>query len=631
MRLSTTWLLLAAVLALGAFIRFYEHKADTTDRRQELARRAIRFDPAKVTTLRIVTDALQVALEKRGDQWQITSPVAARADAGEVSRVLDELELLERSEVITSRQQRKQQLSAADYGFDQPRARLVLGDGAREWTILVGRDAPMGGNLFLKEAADSSILVASTNVLARLPKTVADLRDRRLFIGYPGEATRLDLKRRDGLLQLARGEQGLWRVQKPFAGRAAYAGVQDLLDAVYGARAADFVADSFAAASLYGLDEPVAQVTVAGDRRHGEQVLLLGKPVDRNPDQVYATVQGTETVIAVDQKLLAALAVKADDLRDRRLLTMPAYEIGYIRVEEGERALQLVRQDGGGWEMTEPRQFTANDARLQAVLGEWTGLRIERFIDQPGTNLAALGLEPPARRVTFARKAPAAAGSKPDEPARAPAAEDAVTVLVADAKPGRGRITVKVEHEEPLYRVSDDGLRALPMTPLYYRDLAVLAIDPQAVRSLAVQSAGREEGAERDAPTNQFRAVTAAVDLDAEAVGQVVAAMCRLTAVDYVVEDPEDPSVFGVAPPEAVVTIGLSGQGAISKSLVLGAEAGPSTVFAMIRGLDMIFTIEKAVRDKLLQPLYKHPATKQEAPGTGAGDTHVDPDESPGP
>jgi hypothetical protein len=612
MRSATTLILLAAVLALGSFIWLVERRADTTDRRRELARRVLRFSPEKVKSIRIVTDRLQAAVEKQGDQWRLTSPMQARANAGEVSRILDNLELLDRGEVITSRQQRKRQLTLADFGLDQPRARIVLGEGEREITLLIGSDAPLGGNLFIKEASAGSVLTVSTNLLAELPTEAAALRDRRLFLGFPGDSTRLDLKRPDGLLQLARDASSTWRVQKPFVGRAAYAAVQNLLDALYAGRAVDFVADSFAAASLYGLDEPAAQITVVGDRKFGEQVLLLGKAVEGRPEQVYATVQGTEAVIAVDRKLLEAVAFKAEDLRDRRLLTLPAYDIGYIEVQAGELSLKLVRQEDGVWTLTEPRQFEAYDARIQAILSEWTGLRVEDFIEQPGTNLARLGFAPPARRITFARRPPGTG-------------DEAAVVLVSSQDAGAGRITVQVAGEETLYRVSNDGLQALPMDPLYYRDLAVLELDPATVRSVTVQASGREQGAVREPSTNTFKAAAAGAELLPASAEAVVEQACRLTAVAYEEENPADLALYGLDKPEGVVTLGLSGQGAISKSILVGNEASPGTVYALVRGLDVVFTLDKAVRDNLLQPLYKSSAPTQETPVAENSDTNREP------
>jgi hypothetical protein len=412
-RFPTTWLLLVAVLALGGYIALVERRDDQQDRRQERARRALRFEPAQVTQLRIATADMQATVEKEGGTWRLTNPVRARANAGEVARILDTLEALVRSEVITGRQQREQKLTANDFGFARPRARISLRENGRDMTLLIGRDTPLGGNLFVNVETEASIFVASSNLLASLPARVDDLRDRRVLAGFPGDASRLDLRRADGLLQLARTQQGVWRMQKPFTGRAAYAAVQNLLDRLYETRVVDFVADTIAAASLYGLDEPTAQITLAATRPQGEQVLRLGRTVEGRTNELYATLEGTENVFSVPTALLETVSVKAPDLRDRRLLMMPAYDIAFISTTEGERAIHLSRGDDSSWAVVEPRRFPASGERLQELLAEWTGLRIETFIDNPGTNLAAWGLSPPARRITFATRAPTAEATAP--------------------------------------------------------------------------------------------------------------------------------------------------------------------------------------------------------------------------
>jgi hypothetical protein len=603
-RFPTTLVLLAAVLLLGGYITLVERRAEQQDRRQERARRALRFDPARVTHLRLTTADLQASLEKEGGVWRLVAPVRTRAHVGEVTRILDTLEALVRSEVITGRQQREQNLNPGDFGFARPRARISLRENGRDMTLLIGRDTPLGGNLFVKVETEASIFVASSNLLASLPARVDDLRDRRIFQGFPNEATRLDIRRPDGLLQLARADQGVWRMQKPYTGRAAYAAVQALLDRLFEARALEFVADTMAAASLYGLDEPAAQITIAGARAKGEQVLRLGRPVEGRTNEVYATLEGTEHVFSVAAGLLETLSVGATDLRDRRLLTLPAYDIGYIHNEEGEQTLSLARAEDGMWSVVEPRQFKANEPRLQQALSEWTGLRIETFIDSPGTNLATWGLSPPDRRIVFARHAPghgAAATAPTVDPGQT------VTLLVArDNDPRQPLVLVKVEGEESLYRVSRDGLAALPMAPLYYRDPVVLRVDSNEVRSVVRTMLGQEQTAERTSATNAFRAAKGAV-LDEAAVGRVLAALQQVSADEFVVEDPESLETWGLAQPRATLTLGLSGQGAIGKSIALGDDAGSDAVFALVRGQNVVFTLNHAIRDRLFTPLYLTP------------------------
>jgi hypothetical protein len=49
---------------------------------------------------------------------------------------------------------------------------------------------------------------------------------------------------------------------------------------------------------------------------------------------------------------------------------------------------------------------------------------------------------------------------------------------------------------------------------------------------------------------------------------------------------------YGLAPPKVALTFGLTGEAGIQTSLLLGREAGPESVFAMIQGQDIVFTLE---------------------------------------
>lgn len=594
---ASTLILLIAVVALGLYIRFFERHQDATDRKREIARRVLRINPSRIQTLRVVRPDLQFTAVRRDHEWRLTSPVNARADAGSISRIIDAVELLERSDLIRGREWRKKGMTLADFGLDEPRARIMLASADKEWTLLIGRDTVAGGNLYLKEANDSSIFIASTNLLSDLPRSLDALRDRRAFLGFPGEVTRLDLRRRDGLLTLARTDVGNWRMLQPWVGRATSAGVQDLLDQLFTARIAEFIAESFDAAPLYGLDEPAAQVLVTGDRRYGEQVLQIGKPVVGDTNLVYATRAGEGTVFAVPRALLETLQIKADTLRDRRVITVPIYDIARVRVEEGERVLELTRDETGGWEIREPVRNKANAERIQAALAEWTGMRIESFVEPSETNLVALGLDPPACRLIFSR--------------RLTAAEDDVDIQFSTLPPSNGLALALLANEKTYVRLRASAVDAFPLSSLAFRHPEAIAIDTNALRSLTIFRNGREESVLRDTATNEFRAATPGAVLDTENVLAVIETLASLRAIEYVAIA-DEAARYGLVAPAAQVTVGIQGGLAPVRTLLIGTDREEG-VHAMLRGGDAIFLIPHATRDKLLLPLYKSTRTMKDS------------------
>jgi len=602
-RFKTTLLLFLVTLGLGAFIWFVDRKADTTERRENRARYALRVDASHVKALGVVVGDLQIDCEKQGKRWLITKPVKTRADAGEVERILDELARLPRGEVITAAEQKKQKLTEADYGFNPPRARIVLRTEQRDIAVLIGRDAALGGALYIKEEGQPDIISTGTNILAALPRDLVDLRDRRVFEGFPADVTSISMRRPEGFLQLARDAQGMWRIQKPLSARAAEPAVQQLLDQLFELRVDEFVTDSFEAASLYGLDEPLAKVTLATEKK--EQTLLLGKLSDQAAGHIYATVEGADAGYSVPSNSLETLRVGVDQLRDRRLVVLPAYEITYIQMEEGERVVKLL-QTNDAWTVIEPKQYGADAQRVQVLLSEWTGARADAYSDEPATNLSELGLDPPARKIRLARSMPVAGSTN---------ASEAVQILISSADAGDGRIMVKVEGEDSLYLMASDPIHAISLDPLYYRDHEILALDPAYVRTLAVQRGGVEEAVERES-TNSFRAAGGGKQaVDMVAVDEILSLLRGLRSVDLIAEDPADLALYGLDAPSATLVIGLAGGASgLRKSLLLGADIPGDYVYAMVKGQDVVFTLEKGVADKLTHGLYNVTSPSEQTP-----------------
>jgi hypothetical protein len=615
MKGRSTLLLLAAAAILGGFILLVERRSESTERRQETAKRAFRFDPEKISLLRVVRENLDVSCEKRDGRWVMTAPVKAKADAGRISRLLETLASLTRSQIITAREMSRKKLDSFSYGLDQPRAKIVLGGDQRSSTILVGRDAPLGDSLYVQMEGRKEVLATATNLLSELPQTGNDLRDRSLFEGVPGDVQRIEVRRSEGVLQLARTEQGAWTMQNPVVSRAGTKEVVALLEGLYDVRIEEFVADSFAAAALYGLDEPAAQVALFSDRKPGEQALLLGKPLESDTNRIYATMPGIEAVYAIDRAALIRLNAKADDFRDRRLLPLSSYEIRYVSVEKGERTLKLVQEDGA-WKVTEPRQHGARPDRVQLILDEWTGARIEQFNDQPGTNLAAYGLAPPAMKLVLARRPPSPAPTGTVEAASAPAAPspegEAVVLIGGPDQPGRR--FVKLQSEERVYVIEDAPLAALDLSPLTYRDPVILRLATnEFVKGLTIAREGVEESVEREG-TNAFAAVKAAGAIESGTVSDLLTEVSAFRVGDYIAEDPQDLKRYGLDAPAFSITARLSGGSGISKSILFGGDAGPDAVYAMIQGLDVVFTVEKTRRDRMLRPLVRklaEPAGKE--------------------
>jgi hypothetical protein len=164
---------------------------------------------------------------------------------------------------------------------------------------------------------------------------------------------------------------------------------------------------------------------------------------------------------------------------------------------------------------------------------------------------------------------------------------------------------VLVEGESSLYLIDSAPVHAISVDPLAFRDREMLAVDPKGIRSVLVQTSGVEQVVERES-NNVFRAAGGvARDVETRAVGALLGAVQSLRAVDLIAEDAQDLSPYGLDQPRAVLTLGLSAEAGLGKSLLFGRDAGEGYTYCMIKGQDVVFTLEKALVETLTAALYK--------------------------
>src|SRR5215218_2083491 len=162
MKPRTLLILLAVVLALGAFIWFYERKLPSSEERVTLGKKVLELDKAEVTAVAIDSPKGKIRLERTGGgatpkakegepapeapavEWRIVQPLAARADSFAVDRLLDGLAALEKTRTLDD-------VDPKAVGLDKPRAVVRLttktGDKTVEKVLQLGAEVPPGGSL----------------------------------------------------------------------------------------------------------------------------------------------------------------------------------------------------------------------------------------------------------------------------------------------------------------------------------------------------------------------------------------------------------------------------------------------------------------------------------------------------
>jgi len=578
----TTLLLLLGVLLLGAFIWLFERHAETSGEQEQRKRTVFAVYPESIDYIRLDRDDVRIECAKKSGAWRLVYPTDAPVDEGVVEKMITGMARVERGERVTAETLSDRGLTAADYGFDPPRARITFKNNHGTFTWLIGRDAPLGNMLYVMDEDGSDIIAAPRALLDLVPKDPAWIRDRTLFRGEIATVRGLDLRRPAGFLQLRRMEQGCWMMQQPRAGRADSPAVHTLLEKIFTGRIDSFVTDTPSDLMVYGLEEPAYELTLFA-QDESTQTLRIGKVSPDQPEMRFAKWVESDSVFTVPAAWLAEMNLEAGTLRDYHLLGLHPESVTALNITHGERHVELVRSNGV-WSIIRPARWVAEKERVDELLQSLIPAAVAAFVDDPDTN-----------QTLFVATAPWVIELN-DGHARH-------TVRISATKSGQR--FVQQNGEPSLCVVSAEIVRDEFSDPLFYRNRTVLELSPGQIDKITVRIGEIEQSAQKNRD-GSFLSTDPARLTDSKTLTGLFRALSHLNAKRYAAYNPASLEPYGLAQPEAEVSVSLTGTNTIGRILLIGSET-PGGRFAMLQGQNIVFILSgqsaQTLTRELTQPV----------------------------
>lgn len=606
MRIRTTFFLLLLVAVLGALYMHYEYRVVARKQRALEAMQLLHMRPERVDYLMLESEGVQVACGRDGDSWNLIAPLRARANVGEIERILSILSRLPRGEIITQEDLTKSHLTQADYGLEHARTRVTWEEAGIRKTLYIGKRATLGHAVYGKMEGISDIISIDESILSFFPVSVTNLRDRVLFHGDPGSVQRVEILRPGGFLQLVATDEGGWRIQQPVNARADRTMVQGLIDALFELRIVEFVADNVSDSALYGVNETPVSVTVWNEREETGQTLLLGAPSATRPDLVHARRATGSSVFTVSAHILDKLKIPVHDVRDRVLIPLRPDDIDQIRIESTNGLVHLSRESGGSWQILAPGRAPADAQRVRALMDQWVGMRIIGFVDDGVTNGITPGFVGEPRRITFSRSLPDAPRL---ETGTARRSRKEVVVTLGDTLSNETQLAVKIEGESGIYLIPATALSGYRVDALDFRQRQIFDLNPADVRRLRLVRGETVQTVERD----EIGHFTAIFDKkrkpDLPAIQAVLGHLNPLVTMAFVASNPTNIAQYGLQPAHVELRIGLTGEFGIGQVLLFGDTNPEGKVYARTLGRDVVFLLDAEVAAALQHDLYEAPTT----------------------
>lgn len=297
--------------------------------------------PFEIQSLAVQAGEQRIRLVKTANNWRFETPVSAPASNDLVENTLNMLYGQQALSLLS-----ESSVNPDLVGLRNPRMRISLGGNNRRQTLLLGApvpasELPAGSPAQAYARIDDSqsqgtvftVMEAPFEFLRQAPD---QLRERNFMHLDVSKVNSVQIQRGGQSLNLQKLEPSkdndaiTW--QAIVGGGSAMVRneavstteVQKLLSVIGEINAMEFISDSPVASALsdWGLDEPVAQVRIRG--LDGiDTTLLLGKNIPEQPYLIYAKTRDSNTVYAVEARILGALQTSPLAYRNRQLDPLP--------------------------------------------------------------------------------------------------------------------------------------------------------------------------------------------------------------------------------------------------------------------------------------------------------------------
>ncbi len=261
----------------------------------------LKIDRQKADGLELVEGATNVQLAKKGSDWMLVKPLAARADFAVVESSLERIGAGQMVGIIE-----ENPASLAKYGLDKPTATINVAMGSSRATLLLGKTE--NAVVYAKDASRPMVFTVAPTLKTDVIKPVSDFRRKDLFDARAFTTTHIEFKRGSETIVLDKSTgKDAKEIWKNGAGKEVDATkADDLVNRITGLRASSFDAQAHAS-----LKSPALIVTARTNDNKSETVTFGRTGTDvyaaRADEPGSAKIDGTA---ALDEALKALDAVK---------------------------------------------------------------------------------------------------------------------------------------------------------------------------------------------------------------------------------------------------------------------------------------------------------------------------------
>ena len=594
MKARTTLILLVVVVAIGAYIKFYESKRPNTEEAARREKNVVNLNREKLDGIVIQNGDEMIELKRSGNKWRLEAPIKDQADSAAIDNLINEIENWRKAATIPAREIAANKNQLNEYGLSKPKLRLKLVGADMPGEILFGKDAALEGQLYVRLGNSNDVFIAAQTLKNDVSKKAEDFRDRKLTELTTAQIARAVLKTPAGEIELIKRNE-YWQIVKPLQARGDNQKIDDLLAQVTNARIQQFIADDRGDLHAYGLAEPRGSLTIFKQDDKQGQMLQIGGVPEKDKDQLYVRFLPRGAVYTLPNKLQEILNTVPNDLRDRHLVRIETNILDRITIEGTGKPKLILARKGEAWTIASRNNQPANSDEARRLINTLNNEQVAKFVEDTATNLAKYGLDKPPTQLTFSSFA--------SENTAETAAGEHPFLTLSFGKVEGDQVYARVADEPFVVAVKRSLLDNIWTDPSQWQELAIFKFKPEEIHRLSIVT-DREQSLLRTGK-DDWKWIVGNGPINKVNVQSLLNTLASLHAVRSITGSA---ATQALEKPQIAITFTTSPDDKAVQKLLIGGAAGDGMWSAKVDEREGAFAISNPDYTALRLPMAQSPA-----------------------
>jgi hypothetical protein len=589
MNWRTTFILAAIVLAVFAYLRFFELKQPSTEEAKRQAQNVVNFDRTKIDGVVIQNGDDKIEMRRRNNKWRLEMPIKDQADGSLIENLLSDLENWQKDATISAKEIEADKSKVNEYGLNKPKLRVKLLGQDRPPEIFFGKDAALEGKMYVRLEDSKEIFLAAQTVKKDVEKKPEEFRDRKLTDLSTTQVSRVVLKSPVGEMELEK-KNDHWEILKPLRARGDDQKIADLIAQVTTAQIQQFVAADQGDLHPFGLAEPRGAITLFSKDDKQGQLLQIGVISQKEKDQVYVRSASRGFVYALPKKIEEVLNARPDDLRDRHLVRIDTNILDRITIDAPGKGKIVLARKNENWTIASRNNAPANSGEVRRLIDTLQNEQVTKFVEDVASNLPKYGLDKPQLKLTFSSFAS-------ENTAETKAGEQPFTTITFGKIDG-DNVYARLADEPFIVAIRRGLIDQMFTDPVQWQELSIFKFKPEQIHRLNV--ATTNESTLARGANGEWAWVKGGGTINQANLQSLLNTLSGLHAVRWV--GPTRPQ-HGFEKPQFTITFTTSPDDKNSHKLSVGSAAGDGNWFGHVDEREGTFIISKSDFDTLRLPL----------------------------